>query len=221
MPKNANKNGKNKGNRRAGRGRMFGFTLVPRPMFPMTRRGTMLWDHTLTLSCTASTTTSNLYRANSIFDPDFTGVGTTVAGYQQMQQLYSRSRVLGVKARVSSQVSSGGPGFLYIAASNQNFAPVNFNEILAQRYVYKKALGTPSGVAVDEHAVGFTIGKVYGVPESTVMAEDDFTAQTLGHPNNPVFLHIGLLASGSTTTLFMNVRLEYDVLWDLPINVPY
>lgn len=213
------KNGKRSKGR--ARSKVTGFMGMPKSLFPARRRGVMAYDNTFTISCAASTTTSNLFRANSVFDPDFSGVGTTVAGYSQMATVYTRYRVMSVKAFVSSQVSSGGPGFLYIHASNQNFAPTNFSEIMAQRFVYKKALGTPSGVAIDEHRVSFPIGAIYGVPQSTVMAEDDFTGLTSGHPNNPVFLHIGLLASGSTTTLFMNVRIEYDVIWDVPINVPY
>lgn len=181
----------------------------------------MVYVGTFTLSCAASTTTSNLFRANSVFDPDFTGVGTTVLGYSQMAAVYTRYRVINCTAKVSSQVSSGGPGFLYIHASNQSFAPTNFNEIAGQKFVYKKALGTPSGMAVDEHRVSFPIHTIYGARAKAVWDEDDFAGLTSGHPNNPVFLHIGLLASGSTTTLFFSVRIEYDVYWDIPVNNVY
>lgn len=212
---------KNGRKRPAKSARVTGFLGVTRSLFPPRRRGVMAYDTTLNLSCAASTTTSALFRANSVFDPDFSGIGTTVAGYPQMAAVYTRYRVMSLKAMISTQVTSGTPGVYYIHASNQNFAPTNFSEIMAQKYVYKKGLGGPSGYSLDEHTVSFPIGKIYGVPQSTILAEDDFTGLTSGHPNNPVFLHVGFLAGGSTTTVLINIRLEFDVIWDTPINMPY
>lgn len=45
--------------------------------------------------------TAHVYRMNSIYDPSFTFTGTTVVGYSNMNNLYSRYLVTGAKVRVS------------------------------------------------------------------------------------------------------------------------
>jgi len=46
-------------------------------------------------------TASYEYRGNSIYDPDYTGTGTTVAGHSSWKDFYSRYRVHGSKIKVT------------------------------------------------------------------------------------------------------------------------
>lgn len=52
----------------------------------------------------------NVYRGNSIYDPDFTGVGTTVLGHAELSAIYGRYRVTGSRITVTycSKTSAGG-----------------------------------------------------------------------------------------------------------------
>jgi hypothetical protein len=190
-------------------------------LFPSRRRGHMFYDTTFTMSCTANTVTSTVLRANSVFDPDLTGTGTTVAGYAQMAALYGRYRVVGIKAILSFQNYSTGPGFVFVAANNLNTVGTNFAEICAQRHIWKQGLGGSTGYSRLEHTLSFPIHKIYGVPKTQVMNEDDFAGLVGGHPNNPIYLHTGFSCGATATTLMINVRLEYDVVWSIPVNMAY
>lgn len=56
-----------------------------------------------------------VFRANSVYDPDFTGVGGSAAmGFDQMASFYERYVVLGSKITVQVATESAGNGFNYM-----------------------------------------------------------------------------------------------------------
>lgn len=65
----------------------------------------------LTFVSVAPAITSQVYRANSLFDPDFTNVGHQPYGFDQWSALYTNYLVRGSSIKVEVQCSVNAPGY--------------------------------------------------------------------------------------------------------------
>jgi len=195
---------------------------ITRALFPDRFRGTMFYDFNGSFTCTASTLVSTVFRANSVHDPDFSGAGTTCAGYTTASAVYLRFRVVGLKAIITVHNTGAGSTNLVIVANNLNTIGTSVTETLAQRHVYTAPIGPLTGNGIHKHQVSFPIYKIWGGTQREILSEDDFTGTTASPvPNNQLFLHVGFSTPGTATTATVNVRIEYDVIWDIPISMPY
>lgn len=220
MKGSARKTNRSKRNKSSGQ-QIRGLTNV-RGLFPAMFRGKMFYENQLVVQPVAAAMAYNSYRANSVFDPDLSGVGTTVAGYNQAAAVYGRYRVLAVKAIVSF-INRGADGtHVFIAATPQNTIGTNFVEAMAQRNVWQQPLAAVGGSGIIKHVVSFPIHKIYGVPAQQVRNEDDFAGLISANPNNTLYLHIGAFNPGSSTgAVNFAVRFEFDVVWSLPLDMEY
>jgi len=181
----------------------------------------MFWEGAYTLSPAAGAVAAQVFRWNSVYDPDFTGVGTSVRGYTQMAALYGRYRVLGAKATVGFvNISNATPLTVALALNPVTTVGVDITSILAQRHIWYQGLGTSTGAAAVEHTVSSPVHPIYGVPKAQVAAEDDYAAVAAGNPNNGVFLHVVAFANGPAAgACNIQIRIEYDVVWSLPLEL--
>lgn len=202
-------------------GQVVGLTRTP-AFFPDRMRGKLFYDGNFPFSLTASTLSSTVFRANSVHDPDFSGAGTTAAGYSQCAAVYLRFRVLAVKAILTVENTGSASTTMIVTANNLNTIGTSMTVAMAQRHVYSAPIGPTTGQGVHKHVVSFPIWKIFGAKPAQVKNEDDFTGTTASPiPNNQVFLHVGFNQGGTASTVILNVRLEYDVEWSIPVNMPY
>lgn len=163
---------------------------------------------------------SYVFRANSIYDPNFTGVGTTAYGVTQMAQLYDRYRVLRTKVKIDFTCTAGSVGGeVYVVLSNNNTLGTSVGNFQGQRFVWRKPIGPPSGNNIQTCEVSFPIHKIYGVPRIQVRNEDDFASVMGNNPNNAVYVHIGFYATGAaaTSTVTAATSMEFDTILSLPV----
>lgn len=221
MPPKAKKPRQPKGSKKGTKGQIVGLTSVA-GLFPPLFHGTMFYETQLIVQPVAATMSYNTFRANSVFDPDLTNAGTTVAGYTQAAAVYGRYRVLSIKGTVSFLNRGADGAHAFIVATPANTIGTNFNSAMAQRHVWQSPLAAVTGAGAIKHTFSFPIHKVYGVPRSQVRNEDDFAGLTSSHPNNIVYLHVGAFnpSSGAGAVNF-TIRLEYEVVWSLPLAMPY
>lgn len=217
-----NKNRKNKTGKRGGA--LVGFNHPYPSFFPDRMRGTVVYSTSGTLITPASLLTANVYRLNSIYDPDYTGTGTTVRGYTQMNALYAKYRVFSATVVItawpaSTSTTDGSRSELYAVASNDLTLGVDPNAWLAQRHVYTAPLNMNSDAVI--HKMVVPIHRVYGVKPEQVAFEDDFAATMTGNPNNGVQLHIGhRCISGVANTMAYTLTITYDVAVELARAYP-
>jgi hypothetical protein len=199
---------------------VVGLTRTPL-IFPSLFRGIQSYEGLVGISPAAGSAVANVWRWNSVYDPDFTGAGTTACGYNQLSALYGRYRVLGAKCTCTFvNTSNTTPLTVFMVVNPVTTVGVNITAILQQRYVWSRAIGTYTGSAAVTHTVAGPVGRFYGVPEHQVRDEDDFAAVAGGNPNNGVYIHIGAYANGgSAGAVNLHVRIEYDVVWSLPLEL--
>jgi len=76
------------------------YGVKPHP-FPRVLFSRAVFAESRKLSCSLGVAESHTYRANSIWDPDYTGGGRTVNGWAALNSLYQRYLVLGCKVYLS------------------------------------------------------------------------------------------------------------------------
>lgn len=101
--------------------------------FPSRKRVKLRYtDATITIDPGAGLTASNVFRANSVYDPDFTNTGHQPMGFDQWAVIYSRYTVLGAKItvkQVATTASNLTPGFMGITLSTESDPLGNFSSI--------------------------------------------------------------------------------------------
>lgn len=215
---NSNKSAKRSAKRQPKRPQMFGVTTRPL-IFPSRMKGTMTYDESGNLGPAVGTTSVLVFRGNSVYDPDFTGTGTTCRGYSQMASLYGRYRVLGFRASITWNNLTTSPCQIFAVLSPTTTIGTDFYAMVAQRHIWRSAISQSTGSGHAEHKLGSRVSAIYGVPESQVLTEDDFAAVTGANPNNGVYLHVGVYSDYGTASVNVNIRMEYDVVWSLPLEI--
>lgn len=184
-------------------------------------RGRLFYNTVIAYAPAAGTVATNVFRMNSVYDPDLTGTGASASGYGQLSALYGRYRVLSAKATIEIvNLSTATPLTVFAVVNPVTTVGINIAQILAQRFVWTTGLATVNGTGAVKHTLSAPISKVYGVPNSQVRTEDDFAAITGTNPNNGVYLHVGGYANGGSAGNFnAHIRIEYDVIWSLPLEM--
>lgn len=134
-----------------------------------------------------------VFRGNSVFDPDFTGVGSQPLGHDQWSALYRRYRVLAskIEIHVHSQDSADGQG-MYIVPLNTSAAVLSRTQILEQQGSDYKILALQGAGPSARSMMKYKgTASQRGVPISAVRSDADFSALTTTNPNLEWFWHFG------------------------------
>lgn len=201
------------------RSRAYGLTTT-KLLFPSMFKGVQSYEFVGAIAPGAGAVSANVFRFNSVYDPDFTGVGATASGYGQLSALYGRYRVLSAKFTAQFVNTGSAPLTCFMVVNPVNTVGVNIVSILQQRFVWSSSIAASTGSGTIKHTLGGRVATFYGVPERQVRDEDDFAAVTGANPNNGVFCHIGAYADGAAAGAFtLHVRAEYEVVWSLPLEL--
>ena len=178
----------------------------------------MAFSQTYTFAPAANAVSSTVFRLNSVYDPDYTGVGTSLASYTQAAAIYGRYRVYSATVHMDWYATGSYNLTVFAVATPATTLGTSIADIAVQRHSWTAPL-TPGGNGVRKmvHAATW---KIYGTTPKAVASEDDYCGLTGGNPNNGVYLHTGVFnsngAAASSATL--TVRIVYDVEWSLPLK---
>lgn len=192
----------------------FGFTAS---FFPPSMRGKLMYSEDATLAVPAGSVASNVYRGNSIFDPDYSGTGTTVRNYTQVQAIYGKYRVYSVEVTVNAFPvfqTSACRTQLMVAVSNDLTLGTSVKDWSAQRWVKTVPMYNGNGVTC---SFKIPVHTVFGVPASLVATEDDFGSVIGSNPGNGIYIHVGCYNwEGVALNMPYQIRLAYDTKVELP-----
>ncbi len=210
----------NRRNRMQRQGKLVrGFTPSAN-VFPLQMRGKVTYATVLAFAPAAGAISDQVFRLNSIYDPDYTGTGTTALGYTQYAALYQRYRVLGATVRVVWDNMNTNPITAFVCATPNTAISSSIAYIQAQRLSWVGGVGGVGGNSTREHVVSVPIHKAWGCPDKQVRSENDFAAGINANPTNVVYLHVGAYQNGATTGVYnLQVRIEYDVIFSMPYDL--
>lgn len=158
------------------------------------------------------------WRGNSVYDPDYTGVGYTAFHYSKLSLLYNRYRVLSSQIELAVMNTGAAACTAYLIATIVN-GPPGVNQMLGSKHVAFAQI-VPGGPATWKHKAGMTTHECFGVPASQVISEDDFAGLVGGNPNNAWYWHVYFVNNTAVaTTVEINLRLNFKTRWSMPLAV--
>jgi hypothetical protein len=168
---------------------------------------------TLTTPSAAGSFATNVW-ASSLHDPDYTGVGHQPYYHDQLAAMYKTYRIYGFRYRL--ELTNGGSwgAQLYIA-HKPDLALVTsdlMTEMERPTCVSRKVLPSASGYNHTVFSGYVDVAKTFGLSLAEFIADDAFFANFGASPYKQASVQFGYGMSGaSTTTLDLNMTIEYDV----------
>jgi len=168
----------------------------------------------------------NVYRGNSIFDPNLTGSGGQPMGADQWSNFYYSYTVLGSQIEVISQVNSGTAG-----TQRHGVTPTNLSNAFtsidgAEELPYTKAvtpvMGASNPASGQSRIVDYmSTAKVIGVVRPSVQIEDAYGALFTANPTNTWFWHVwNYVPGGETQSLYQQVKITYYCVFETRTELP-
>jgi hypothetical protein len=194
-----------------------GYTTQQRPKFTFLDPHmfiTLRYAQSVTNSTLTTAANNNIFRLNSIFDPDAAVGGTQPYGYDQAAALYNRYRVLKTRYKVTFLASTGTYNAAVIPSNGAlNAAPsdlTTFTGAVMNPYARYKTynLGAPAPVFTGKH----DLNVLGGVRQVEYLADDRFEAQIGANPAEVISLNIASHnPTGGTISIAFFVELWYEV----------
>lgn len=160
------------------------------------------------------------FRANSVYDPNLTGVGHQPMGHDQLAALYDKYRVYNAKIVLTAACNTGYAALLAIrphAGLNAYSGAATPDELWEQDGVVSTRLIGPSTAAVysaGKLGASCNVARIFGVTAASHRADDYFAATVGNNPQNQAIFNILLRTidgGAATFNCFVTVEITYDV----------
>lgn len=170
---------------------------------------------------TGGLTNTHVYRANGIYDPDFTATGHQPMGYDEIMQGYEKWTVIGSK--ITATFNPGGgtftqPCIVGIELSDTSGTTAGVGTIIERgRAKYKtvaaNGMGGPAVVTVTN---GFSAKKFFGL--SQLKGEDNYQGSVGSDPTRQAYYMLFGADTGTDDpgTIEVLVKIEYYVIFQQP-----
>lgn len=157
--------------------------------------------------------TSQLWRANSLFDPNQTGVGHQPLGFDQLSALYNQYRVYGCKYRITFH-NQNTANLINVAVvkKKDNSVSTVFSTIEEKPYAQTDMLNISLGSHSSRTFTGYaSCARMLGVTKNTYNADDQFTAAVTANPtaNPTIQCYVHEIAGLTGYNVHVDVQLEY------------
>jgi hypothetical protein len=222
MPKprgNARKSRRNK--RRGRRAPPLPMTFVPGPS---AQRRIFAYENVIGLTeGAAGTGAFNSYRLNSIYDPDFTGGGTSALGYSTYSYMYGRYRVLRCRVFLRFVNNTGTPtgGIIVgvICTSNSTFSSSAITWAI-QPFSSSKVLQGNAGAphSVCTFNIQPRLHRVAGITPAQFKNDQDYSALFAANPTTSLYAHVFM--AGKLSSSAESVRVEVRLIYDTELSMP-
>jgi len=190
-------------------------SIVRSPFVSREKRARLVYQDKYNLATSSGVGTQQVFRANSIFDFDYTGTGHQPMYRDQIVAMYQYYKVLGVRVRFEWSTSNSNNGLIGFCAYNTT-PPTSATEAgeFSRRpsqllTAYKKCTGTlPVNIAAG-----------LGLTETDYLTNSLYNAAVGGNPSSLVFLQFSLdCATATDTGATLLIFAEFDVLFTCPVD---
>ena len=183
--------------------------------FPDSYRCKLAYNTTITLSPASGNGyfDSHTFRANSLFDPDYTGVGQQPTYFDQLSAVYERYRVIGCKMKLTvvNTNSSNPVEFLVYPSNDTGVGATNILDLSMNNDAGKLMVISSEGSSnLRQYNRYCPINTITDVNRSVVWNENNYASATTTNPSSQAYLHLcgASQAAQSDSTIQVIVRLE-------------
>lgn len=173
----------------------------------------------ITLSSTSGAVAENVYRGNSLFDPDLTGTGHQPYFFDQWSTFYGYYTVLGAAVKATyvatgSTVSTCNCRY-YLVFDDNSAAYTNASNALSSPYS-RSAFSNINGESVRTLGMYINSDKIFGLKKNGVQFDSDYSAAVSANPSFQWFIHVGQqpMDESANNAIFVEVEITYYVKFD-------
>lgn len=166
---------------------------------------------------------NNVFRLNSIFDPNAAVGGTQPYGYDQEAAKYNRYRALKAHWIVTFAASTGGYNAVVVPTNGLLNTPVadlvSLNSCCMVPFA--KYVNYSIGAKPPIVKGSMPLNLINGVPRLEYLGDDRFEAQIGANPAEVISLNVGIQnPTGGTINISYMVELWYEIDLHDPISLP-
>jgi hypothetical protein len=164
---------------------------------------------------------THVFRANDLFDPDFTGTGHQPMGFDQLMVFYNHFCVVNSRIRVifHNTGSSNPTACIRIDADSTPITVIDriveFGCAVMETLEFKTGYGCNK-----ELKLAVNIPRLQGVPRAAILADVNLRGTAAASPSEISYFHIQLWdASAVTSTCSFDVILEQEAVFTEPRDI--
>ena len=188
---------------------------IKRNPFPLSTICQMKYVDQISIDAVGGLTASYFFRANSIYDPNYTGAGHQPYGHDQYMALYDQYEVIKSSIRVTAVGgtigNAAGHGILGVAVKDDYVAESNYLTIMEAKGSHYKVMNVDGKVTVSH---GFNSKKMF--PKAALEAT---AAQFGNNPTEEAYFQVwtgGVYPLQEPGNLYCTVTIIYTVrCWEL------
>jgi hypothetical protein len=158
---------------------------------------------------------SYVYKINSCFDPDFSGVGGQPAGFDQWKTLYQQYRVMACDVKVHC-CALAGAALCTVTPSTSSTVSSSADEQIGLRRA-RGALANVGGQVAKMNSL-VRMSDIFGVPDSSVLDNDNYAGAVTSSPNSAVYARVECETSGATDSVMVWVVLTMYTRFEKPVD---
>ena len=163
---------------------------------PNSQKVTLRYGQRFALTSGAGLAATQIFSANSLYDPDESGLGHQPRGFDQLMTMYDHYQVIGAKITVMTAQPSTS-GLVGISLQDNNVPSSDVEDRLEQRADNAvvgviAASGDPLALSL-----GFSNKSFFGISG----IDDKYQGSLAGGPSDQAFFHVWTAALGSASTM--------------------
>lgn len=193
------------------RSRRMAMSIVPRTVGPPKSMFAKLrWTYTYSASVAAAASSLRQFNLNSLFDPDYTGVGDQPYYFDQYSAMFGRYRVYGVKMNLITTCSSSTSNLYHPLLTISTYCdtlPSWSATTLqsAKRSIRKLLIPGQSNIRIGRY---YDLRSIAGVSKSEYNVAEVFQALTTASPTRPMLLSVNLTNNDGVATITWSFNLQ-------------
>lgn len=148
----------------------------------------------ITLNGTVNTPANRVYKLNSPYDPDHTGVGSQPAGFDQWMALYNKCTVIGAKIKLTalstnSSSITGRAVFGMYMRNNASVAGTVNDALVKSRATWRALSAIGGGPATGFTMLKWSARKFWGIPrKDSLIGRSEYNCTASADPNTIAYL---------------------------------
>lgn len=197
--------------------------LAQTPLWPASKliHGQLYYDFQQTLTGTAGVPASRVYTANGIFDPDITGTGHQVIGFDQMMVAYNHYTVIRSKITVTFLNNGDAPVRCGVYLNPDSAAltdPVRIMENGLIKTVTCDAKSIAAGERMHTVSIDCDAKRYFGKGKYTELLEENYSGTSAANPPEQVYFTVFSLNpfDATNTLVAFDAVISYDVIYHEP-----
>lgn len=176
------------------------------PGFPNAIYGELAYVQHIQIASSTITPGTQTFRLNSLFDPDFSGIGSQPYMRDQWAALYSKYVVYACRVQIHLSTDNANNDILVTARPTQSSLTIGDIDLEMER-------GGISRVVANERpqtiSLFIPLHKIWGISKKRYMSDDLYSQNTIGsNPLSPVYYTLGAIAADRGTTVSVQCQVK-------------